>query len=237
MFRFIIILISFFPSLTFACSCLYIISFCENIREDSNVGGFQIIDSYFDPENRHFLDAVLLDEMLGEIPADTVTMYTGRGTSCDPFPESFSIGDTIVAIINQGNPPVSPNNHFTFRISNACSINYGVVSNGRLGPINYQDYLPGITDCINTTITIDKEELERISVIYPNPTSDYLKVNFFRPLKVRLTIYAANGAVITKYKSEGFQTEPLDVSQWAAGVYFIRFQVGDISAVKRFVKI
>jgi hypothetical protein len=78
---------------------------------------------------------------------------------------------------------------------------------------------------------------------FPNPTRQRVAVEFELPKaeEVRLRLYDALGKVVMTVTNEkrtaGRYREDVDVSRLAAGVYFMHFQAGDFSGVRRLVRV
>lgn|GEM_PF-3911388 len=77
--------------------------------------------------------------------------------------------------------------------------------------------------------------------VYPNPTSEFLKIEFTENATVEkreyeLVIVNTLGQVVSKYKSTG-ETPELDVSYLKVGIYFLQiFEMGKQVAVEKFAK-
>ena len=88
-----------------------------------------------------------------------------------------------------------------------------------------------------TTLSIAENKLENFKV-YPNPAQD--KLNLFWsaidfPANMNVEIYSLNGK---RLFSESYSPKPseLNVSQLASGVYLLKVNSGDQSAVRRIIK-
>jgi extracellular elastinolytic metalloproteinase len=78
--------------------------------------------------------------------------------------------------------------------------------------------------------------------VYPNPTSDFVNVNIVaeKSAEARITIVAADGRVL---KTQDIQLEsaqevllPLDLTNFASGVYFVKVSSLSGSSVQKFIK-
>ena len=74
--------------------------------------------------------------------------------------------------------------------------------------------------------------------LYPNPTSDYLKIKV-SDLKanehVQLTLFTLNGQILSSHDIQSSE-EMMDVSSLKPGLYFIQIQDGGVSTMEKFIK-
>ncbi len=231
--RILVLALSILPALTIACSCLYSTSFCENINQHSNVVGVRIINGYFGLNSDHYIDVELVDEILGEAPATQMTFLTGHGTSCDPFPGEFVPGDTIIVhIVHDFNDPP---NWSGYSLSAPCSSLYIIPSSGGDG-FGYQEFIDEIDDCVEDQFFFEQKTIEELTIIYPNPVITDLNIVSLANVDLQVKIYASNGAVVAAFDFNQNMDEPLNVSNWARGLYFIRFETPEGAFVRKFVK-
>lgn len=78
--------------------------------------------------------------------------------------------------------------------------------------------------------TISKNEIN----IYPNPSSDFISIINLNSGNFTLTIYNIDGK---KIKEAKLKSNKLDINSLPNGIYIINITDGDISIVKKFVKI
>jgi type IX secretion system substrate protein len=71
--------------------------------------------------------------------------------------------------------------------------------------------------------------------IFPNPVQDTMEIIYGDQLVDNITIYASTGTLIKRFKLLENSTS-VDVSQLAAGVYFIRFSIEGKTVTKKFIK-
>ena len=76
----------------------------------------------------------------------------------------------------------------------------------------------------------------RKMTILPNPTSDFLFVEYDEPINGTVAIYSSTGTKLLEFKSNHEQTFLLNVSSFHPGVYFVALQVGHQVLTKGFEK-
>ncbi len=214
------------PVAAMACSCIFTTTFCENIYASSNVAGVRIVTSYYDIQNGHFIDVEVLDEILGEAPSGLITFKTGIGISCDPDPQQFVVGDTLIVLVA---------GLLSNSLSFPCSESFTLVGD-KANAVDYQEFIANIEDCASTDIFPWPGNLDDLFTIYPNPTSGDLNIHRAVSIALKATVYNASGALVAQFDIAGKEENPLDVSDWPRGLYFIRLETADDSVVKKFVK-
>lgn len=71
-------------------------------------------------------------------------------------------------------------------------------------------------------ISVAKEEIIKVNAIMPNPTTGMFTVSLATPLNnANVLLLNANGSVIEKIRHSG-STLSFDISNQAAGIYFVR---------------
>ncbi len=83
-------------------------------------------------------------------------------------------------------------------------------------------------DC--TILGIESYSLEEI-IIYPNPTNNFLNINFSISID-QINIYSIDGRMI----KEAFNVKKIDVSELANGIYLIRIGIKNQKLLKEFIK-
>lgn len=80
------------------------------------------------------------------------------------------------------------------------------------------------------------EEFQVIDALYPNPTTGRFSVTFSKALNNALVfITDANGKIISRFNANGYKVD-FDLSQFSAGVYFVRLEDAGNIIVKKVVK-
>jgi hypothetical protein len=100
-----------------------------------------------------------------------------------------------------------------------------------------EDYFVGINYDVNVK-QIAKNNIEKFLILYPNPASNtlYIDGNFAVNEQITYSLLSINGNQITEsihqHKSEIFA---LDISNYEAGIYFLKVSGKDFSIVKKVV--
>lgn len=92
-------------------------------------------------------------------------------------------------------------------------------------------------DCnllINEGLSIEETELNAI-VIYPNPTDNILYIQWSDSEQGAFQLLNVSGEIIESY-NKIFPVSILDVSKYAAGVYFLRVNSAYIETEIKFIK-
>ena len=103
--------------------------------------------------------------------------------------------------------------------------NFGDVA---LTPGQHIELNPDISACENLSITdVDIVDLK----IYPNPTSNYINVTSSEPID-KIEFYSILGKKILETKNHN----PVDISAFKSGMYFVKIYSGDRSISKKIIK-
>ena len=91
----------------------------------------------------------------------------------------------------------------------------------------------GIMVTVEATLSIDEsEDLAKEILLYPIPAKYQLNISSSLQIKL-LEVFDINGKLVTIYKKP---CKKIDVSRYASGLYFLKFNVDDIVVSKRFIK-
>ena len=118
-------------------------------------------------------------------------------------------------------------------------------------PGDYAVYVSDVNGCVvlSNTITIgipswidnNKIHTEPNLIIYPNPVSEQIKINYnvFEKEVVTFIVYDINGKIILK-KAEteliiGNNETNIDMSGYRNGIYFIHFQIGKFNGLRKII--
>ena len=229
---------TFFPAFLFACSCLYYTNFCEAMTPSSQVASLRVIDTYLiddDGYSVQFIDAVVLDELVGNAPADTLSIEVAHsGFSCSPGVNlaAYAIGDTVITYV-EFDVNLSPHGYPSFYAPFGCSEGLLFVT---AAGIDYEAFKANIDECIETTVDISEKQLAELVHIFPSPVRTDLNIYIDAPLDLKISVFAANGQSVYQNNS-GFTTNfEINVANWANGIYIIRLQSGGQQLVQRFLK-
>lgn len=84
---------------------------------------------------------------------------------------------------------------------------------------------------VDNTLSVSSKKEEMLK-IYPNPTTDYLRLKDFNYIGKTFELISLNGKVI-RAKEHLEENMLIDVSSLSSGIYFIRFENGNLS---KFIK-
>ncbi|WP_175445416.1 T9SS type A sorting domain-containing protein [Ulvibacter litoralis] len=88
---------------------------------------------------------------------------------------------------------------------------------------------------LDGNLGIDDETLKQAITIYPNPTADFLTVASDELSLSEIKIYDTKGTLL-KELSEINIKKPIDVSKFAAGIYYVQISSEEKTTTKMFVK-
>jgi len=77
----------------------------------------------------------------------------------------------------------------------------------------------------------------RLMTILPNPTSDFLFVEYAEPINGSIAVYSAQGTKLLEFKAQQEQSFLIKVASFPPGIYFVALQVGHQVLTKGFEKI
>jgi len=110
------------------------------------------------------------------------------------------------------------------------------------GPSSVDDICPFITDAVftqsvSTCTGIDEAINYNLLSIYPNPASDFMTISLVAESSDATTIYVINAlgeTVLTEQATSSNTT--LITSNLTSGIYFIKVESKNASAIKKFIK-
>jgi hypothetical protein len=89
--------------------------------------------------------------------------------------------------------------------------------------------------------TVEENLLELVNVtVYPNPASDILNIRFEEPLDGKVDVYVLNqrgSLVLTDFIEATTVEKQINMTEYAAGIYFVRLVKGKLSNVYKVVKL
>ena len=140
-------------------------------------------------------------------------MFSAANLMCTNGPQGWGMMDTSVNVIEE----------FDGKIFVGGQFKYPYLTNGSFNHITYIDNMP--------SSILEVEDIEMS--IFPNPASDYLIINNFKP-NTSYLIYNISGSNISK---GSFVSNRIDISQLNRGIYFLSIQLKDNSTKRlKFVK-
>lgn len=228
-----------------ACSCLSFSTFCEAVDANSTIVEVEVIEKYSGSDFPTFMDVKILETLQGTVTEDSITIIS-YGTSCDVFFDLFEIGEKLVLRFNDletGNVDA----HFPMIHFGACTTSFLQFSDDQIvGNIepgvnlkNYDDFKNEIDNCSDLTLfDRNPEKLNEFIHLFPNPTFDFLTVNFsiLNPDELSFEFFDATGKQVSFINSNIQNNYPIDLSPIARGVYFLKITYREASIIKRVVK-
>jgi len=234
------------PALAICCSCIGYTSFCELIKPDTRVARVRVINRYFWPtvaERKFWIDVVVVETLQGDVQEDTMTILASWGTSCDPDYAVFNIDEQFIVHINEAYQP-GPTDWPSFAFENGCREEYLSLKNGQVSgfikenytDMPYLDFKQQLGTCVNFTRTRDREELNSIFSLLPNPAASEVYIYCKSLVKnYTLKIYNAVGQLMLSETVANGNSHHLALDCFNNGVYFIKIQVGNEFITKRLV--
>ncbi len=155
-----------------------------------------------------------------------------RGTH---FNNNSFFTDTI--ILDSGTYNFNANNRFRFR--NDASTNNDQIyfdqviisgDNVSAAPIG-----PNANDSVGSRVISFSRISEQNIKLYPNPTNSVLNIDILEGSFDEIMIFSTTGAMVKKVEPNGTNLT-IDVSEFAAGMYFVRFVSNGLAVTKRFIK-
>jgi hypothetical protein len=239
---FVIILLQ--SNFSFACSCSYFTSFCEDVTSSTKVLQVEVISKYTD-DYQSYMDIKILESLQETVPEEVLTVVN-QGTSCDISHDIFEISDTLLIQFNELIPASGMANHssisfwdcstpFLRRMGNQVS---GYI-NENISVIDYEEFKTYIGLCNSLTSTETPNGfLEKSISIFPNPTTDIAKIDLgnLDPSEVSIEIFSTDGQRITSIQNLQQYNYKLSMSDFSKGVYFLKIQYRNELIVKKVVK-
>lgn len=189
-----------------------------------------------------WVDVVVEETLQGTVEHDTMTILASHGTSCDPGFEEFQIGDKLIVHIGEaeGN---SPTEWYSFEFNNGCREEYLKLVNDQVAHFvsekwvneSYQNFKNNLAACAALTHVFDKEVLEYLVSLFPNPASAEVIVQNNSTQVYDFTLFAPTGQLLLHQSVVNERTHRLPTLNLANGIYIVRLQFGDVSLVKKLV--
>lgn len=190
----------------------------ENIGDDH---GYMIMRT----EQTQLCDSVTL---LGKLSPYNIYLYSNNGGS-------FERDENLLQVTYDTTVTVRFSAHSNYRIAQVIvdeadcgaidSVVFSNVAEDHFIYVMYQD----------RSVDIQNIDLEDIA-IYPNPTSDYLKINFGEETQnIDLQIFDLNGRILMHEQIPSETT--IDMQGFAEGTYIFVFKLGGWSTIRKVVKL
>jgi hypothetical protein len=166
------------------------------------------------------------------LPNDNYLLTSGRfGYSFELTPDNEVVWEYKTPIVGgfpatQGDT-LSVNNNLTFRMKRFPK-DYTAFEGRDLSSKGWIELEPNETLC-DKILDVEILEDEYNLTLYPNPTSNYLVVDWEAGMYTYLDIYNAQGQKVSSIMRTGGRVY-LDVSEWETGLYFV--QIDKVKAAK-----
>lgn len=242
-------LLALLPAWAFCCRCAYITEFCAIVTPQSEIATVRIIDTLMSPDPEYqypvqWINVVVVETLQGAIEHDTMTILASRLTSCDPSPNSFGLGDLLIVHLRDAIDN-GPTGHFTFSFQNTCTQDFLRIDNGQIriwrnGSSQEEAYVTFRANLGACARQPNQPRLETMLLVSPQPAAQEVWIELRRPLDAELQfeLFSVSGQFLLKGSVPAEQArQRLDVSKLPAGAYLLRFQLGEVSVVRKLVVI
>lgn len=237
----LLVLSNLFISGLLACSCGGPTTFCETLAEFEN-SNFEplVVNAIISKKKDNGMDITIQNVLQGELTVDKVFVKSDNGAECIHYTNGFSKGDNYIFLLSE---------YYDDYALSFCHISFLKIENGILkGPIApdieslpYHD-LASLESCDNQ---LNLFSISNSLAIFPNPTIDKIHIKNISEFETNavfeLEFFDVLGRNITFIKKEdGLQIEEewsVDISDLAAGIYFLRFKSNRQKEVFRVVKL
>jgi len=143
--------------------------------------------------------------------------------------------DTI--ILDSDTYNFNANNKFRFR--NDASVNNdqiyfdAVIISG--DNVSAAPIVPNANDTVGSRAISFARNSDQNIKLYPNPTNSVLNIDILDGTYDEISIFSTTGKLVKKVEPNG-NNLTIDVSQFATGMYFVRFVSNGLAVTKRFIK-
>jgi len=139
---------------------------------------------------------------------------------CNTFIDSIGTNPPIV-IVNQLLNPIPDYNKGLFFLP----LNLSISTTGSMSTI-----------CSSLVGTNDIEKNNSTITIYPNPSSDFVKVSDYKNTINSIVVYNSLGQIVFQSENNKTLEINIDVSDWNNGCYFLRITSNNITTTKKLIK-
>lgn len=239
-FRLLILLIfSFFSLELIACSCGGPGTFCETVSNVNWIDNPLVVKGIISKKEDNGVEVTIHDVISGDFLEDKVFITSGGGGLCSHSTDFISKDETYIFVLGEYE------NVYSISI---CHVSYLKIENGNMvGPIApgleshpYKD-LHSLESCAEG---LKLFPIKNSLSFFPNPTLDEVRIknikNYDSNGFLELEMIDVLGHKLRFYKKEeGLQSGEewiINISEWAAGVYFFRVISSNQKEVFRIVK-
>jgi endonuclease I len=183
------------------------------------------------------------DEWKGDVARMMMYMYLRYPSQCPPndvgVGASVAIDPDMIELFLDWNAEDTVSTYET----NRNNILEGI--QGNRNPFIDNPYLATIIwngtvaqDKWNMTTTISENELSNKFTVFPNPSSDYVKVLFNdneTHTNETLVVYAINGKMVTQFTNDQLSNDEVLVKDLSQGIYIFKYQTDKNTVTKKVV--
>jgi hypothetical protein len=162
----------------------------------------------------------------------TAYQVIGQYISGTDFNNGTFFTDTI--ILNAGSYNFNTNNRFRIRCDASGNNDLIYFDQVIISGDNATALAPAVIDHGEVLRSFTQISLDNIK-LYPNPAKALLNIEILDGEFDEITVFSSLGNVVHKAET-GVDKLSIDVSQFASGMYFIRFVSNGLAVTKRFVK-
>lgn len=225
----VIILLAQTVTITFACSCLQIDTFCETfaILDNADV---VVITAQVGNVHVEEMEVNVIQAIYGTVNQSTLVIPTGNGSMCLANSKQFKPGDKYLFLLRKSGAEANEK----FRLS-SCGITYLPIKGNKIsGPIAPGQNRMSVSDFSPNACMI----AHKINV-YPNPASRFLNIEIKTKEKTpaNLKIFDPIGRLITQKAIEGQKGVKIvhDIQSLSAGLYFVQLSIAETRRTFRIV--
>lgn len=244
----LILLFTSLGTLSYACRCDDILSFCEVTTSSSKVVEVEVVEKY-NVGFEEYMDVKVIASLQGTVDEEYLTIAS-YGYSCDIAYQVFTIGERFVFKYENLEPANAISNYPNFEGAERCENIYLLLSGNEIygrdikpdvTSMNYDDFKNSIEECADLTYFHRDPDLEAYISINGNPTTGltYIYTSSLDPdyHDISVEVYNFNGQLMTTVDRITERNYPLDLSQFTNGIYFLRIRFQEFSITKKVVKI
>lgn len=232
-----IILLSIFlfligQPLSYACSCIYIPTFCETINYSDSIYHDLIVLGTVTGFSEDGMDIYVKERLFGQDQRQKIFIKNGNGADCGEHTSQFKRGQNLILALHKAYNPNGEDDRYWLSI---CGINFLKVDNGNvIGPIAPGIVLQSYEDFKKATTCSVFQEFNPESVfepefkLYPNPANNKIYIDLEESYsEFQFDLIDLQGRIIYKgirRELEGDSQVQIDLpsGQLSNGLYFFR---------------
>lgn len=166
---------------------------------------------------------------------DTLTLTWSQVANADAY-DVYLLGEKYMEVVGTTSnltidiPITDPNATFWYSVSAKNTVNGWVSERARA-----KEYSDGIVNC--SVVGIEDNLFESEVKIYPNPAQDEITILYGDLFNGNATISIFNnlGQMLKQHHSSNMNSETLNISELAQGIYFIKISSGKAEVTKKLI--